>query len=129
MSDTPESVVASIDQHYKEAGLSAAWIVCAANRLYYKDKDGNPQTVIVPGARHHDGVMAPIRCLCLGKGPSDPVTLATLDDNFIGEDQGFIDQHGHFYSRHEAWIVAERNGQIKHPTGWLHGRLHSENLY
>ena len=48
-------------------------------------------------------------------------------------DHGFVDQHGVFMSRGEAWRVAQAAGQIIHPTacglglyGW---RLYSEGLY
>ena len=94
------------------------YIVCAAMR-----QDG----FIVAGARHFDTVMrATILALKLG--------------NTLWE-QGFIDQFGKFYTREEAWKVADKNGQIRRGTGFESftnprksgigddGVLFSENLY
>ena len=47
-------------------------------------------------------------------------------------EEGFIDQHGKFYSRAEAWPVALRNDQILRyelDSKWQTGSLHSEHLY
>lgn len=97
-------------------------IVCAANRFVLKDGDNPPQTFIVAGARHHDSVMNPvIKALCQEDR-----------DRLEGMQQGFIDQRGNFYSRREAWEIAERNDQIARrcggdgPDGF---GLFSENLY
>lgn len=45
--------------------------------------------------------------------------------------QGFIDQFGNFLDRQEAWVVAEREGQIRNPNvaGGAKGTLYSEHLY
>lgn len=49
------------------------------------------------------------------------------------EDQGFIDQHGVFLSREEAYCVAEEAGQIVRPDACGDGlkgkKLYSEGLY
>lgn len=49
------------------------------------------------------------------------------------EDQGFVDQHGVFMSREEAYRVAEAAGQIIRPTACGEGlagpKLYSEGLY
>lgn len=54
--------------------------------------------------------------------------LHRLDDN-----QGFVDQHGVFMSREEAWKVAAAAGQIVRPeacgTGLDGPKLYSEGLY
>jgi hypothetical protein len=55
-------------------------------------------------------------------------------DAFCGDpvDQGFLDQHGVFLSRTEAWKVAEAAGQILRRVGGDDangGTLFSENLY
>lgn len=55
---------------------------------------------------------------------------------------GFVDQHGGFHTREEAWVIADKNGQIRRPFGFeTHygncrpanvgdsGLLFSENLY
>ena len=54
--------------------------------------------------------------------------LHRLDDN-----QGFVDQHGVYMDRREAFLVAEAAGQIVYPEGCGSGlegkRLYSEGLY
>ncbi len=91
--------------------LSKPRIVCAAN-LY---DDG---TLIV-GARHFDSTMRRI--------------IESINPDWhhwrsIGHEQGFIDQHGKFYSREDAWEIAFDNGQIIRDCG-CDGTLFSENLY
>lgn len=91
-------------------------IVSAANRY---------GSVIVPSARHYD--------------PSMHKLIEYIGRNFLvemarigGEEQGFIDQHGAFLSRTEAWKVAEAAGQIIYRCGGDDsngGTLYSENLY
>lgn len=44
-------------------------------------------------------------------------------------EQGFIDQYGNFYTREEAYFVAEENGQIIKKCGGDRVSLFSENLY
>ncbi|MDN4573718.1 hypothetical protein DBB29_09035 [Pandoraea cepalis] len=84
-------------------------IVCAANRKRFTDE-------IVLGIRHWDAFMRrEVR-----ETEGDPV------------DQGFIDQHGNFLSRTEAWKVAEATGQIIRRCGGDKadgGTIYSENLY
>lgn len=84
-------------------------IVCAAMQM----KDGH----IIPGIRHFS-----------------PEMRSTLREIY-GEKyhlkvakQGFVDQYGKFYNREDAWIVAEKNGQIKYQVS-TPGTLYSENLY
>ena len=83
-----------------------AKIVCAANR----DEDGR----IVLGIRHWDDFMR-----CMGLAPK--------------AEQGFVDQYGKFYTREDAWLLAEDQGQIIRRVGGDmvkgEGRLYSENLY
>ena len=49
------------------------------------------------------------------------------------EDQGFVDQHGIYMSREEAYKVAEAAGQILYPDACGQGldgpKLYSEGLY
>lgn len=51
----------------------------------------------------------------------------------LDEDQGFVDQHGVFMSREEAYQVALAAGQIVRPYACGHGlngpKLYSEGLY
>lgn len=106
--------------------LSKPRIVCAANRNSYSGE-------IAIGVRHfcpimHENVM--LRCKVLGKDPMD-----TKDEHAMAwrtSEQGFIDQHGKFYNRQEAWKIAEENGQILRSCGGdsaYDGTLYSENLY
>lgn len=55
--------------------------------------------------------------------------LAQMSTDGRDTEQGFIDQHGNFYSREEAWKIAQANGQIIRRVGGDEGRLFSENLY
>lgn len=88
--------------------LSPPRIVCAAVQL----KGG----LVVPGARHLDMTMRLI-IASLGVG------------SMQGSRQGFIDQHGQFYTREEAWPIAEARGQIVKRVPGAQGKLFSENLY
>lgn len=49
------------------------------------------------------------------------------------EDQGFVDQHGVYMSREEAWIVAKAADQVTNPEACRLGldgmKLYSEGLY
>ena len=53
--------------------------------------------------------------------------------NRLDADQGFVDQHGKFMGRHEAYTVAMLAGQIVYPAACgqdLDGpKLYSEGLY
>ena len=83
-------------------------IVCAANR--------HKQTKqVILGIRHWDGY---IRVQCLD-----------YDYDYSYYEQGFIDNKGNFLTREEAWVVAEREGQIIRRVGGDKGVLYSENLY
>lgn len=82
-------------------------VVCAAIR----DATGQ----VVCGARHFDpGMHRAIGCLMGFTKPWE---------------QGFIDQHGEFLTREEAFVIAGDAGQIIRRVGGDSGRLFSENLY
>lgn len=96
-------------------------IVCAAI------KNINDDTVIC-GPRHGN-------CLNLA---------VKISKNYNCKDwiMGFVDQDNNFYTREQAWKIADRNGQIKRPRGFEKdysnarqpnagddGILFSENLY
>ena len=57
----------------------------------------------------------------------------TFDEGALKDhEQGFIDQHGAYLSRTEAWPIAEAAGQILKRCGGDDtdgGTLYSENLY
>lgn len=108
--------------------MSAPRIVCAAVRR----TDG----CIVAGPRHFDQTMW---CQILGVTPE---TFRGIQSGGVGREedlpavklwqgaeQGFIDQHGNFYTREEAWRLAERGKQIAFDDDWQRGSLHSEHLY
>jgi len=84
-------------------------VVCAACK--------SSKGTIVAGARHCDSVMRPIMF------PDHKRTGEWSD--FI---QGFIDQHGTFLTREEAYVIAKKNNQIRHPEIG-ENVLYSEHLY
>ena len=89
-------------------------IVCAACKW---DAACTP-SIVIPSARHFDGRMHAL--------------VEALGLQSREETQGFIDQHGTFYNRKDAWLIAEANGQIVKRVGGdgLHrAGLFSENLY
>jgi hypothetical protein len=85
------------------------WIVCAAIR----NKEGRT----ICGARHYCNFMR------------EQIEVSGGYDPWYEDEQGFIDQYGNFYTREEAWIVAEENGQIRRRIEGNDGTLFSENLY
>jgi hypothetical protein len=88
-------------------------VVCAAIKL--PDVD----TPII-GPRHYDAVMHDTIIL-------EPPEL--IEAWRHEAEQGFIDQHGHFLTREEAWSIAEAAGQIIRRVIGDGQRLYSENLY
>lgn len=94
-------------------------IVCAANREAGTD-------LHITGPRHWDGTMT--AQFHMVKGHCEE----TLNRIPKFKEQGFIDQHGEFLNRQEAWKVAEAAGQIIRRVGGDEangGTLYSENLY
>lgn len=93
-------------------------IVCAANR--FELKTGG--TIIIPGARHYSPDMANVLDLIRDKLVSDYVH---------GDNQGFIDQWGEYFTRKEALIIATHAGQINtvRKKGFPEDVLFSEDLY
>lgn len=85
-------------------------VVCAAN-LY---EDG----LMLIGARHWDTQM---------HLQADRIGFVRKEHG--AEQQGFIDQHGKFMTREEAWVVAWNAGQIIRRCGGDDRCLYSENLY
>lgn len=84
-------------------------IVCAALKL--------PNGTLILGARHYDQAM---------------INTARLlgFDRIPNPEQGFIDQHGKFLTREEAWPIACASHQvIRRVGGNDQGQLFSENLY
>lgn len=91
--------------------LSPSRIVCAAIRF----KDG----LVLSGPRHFDLHM-------------HAILERVGTKHCLREEEGFIDQHGNFFTRHDAWLIANANGQILYRCGGDEtngGTLYSENLY
>lgn len=86
-------------------------VVCAAIMSY----DGD----IVLGIRHFSPDMRKQLDLRVDKAKF-------LSHNDV--QQGFVDQWGNFLTREEAWIIADRQGQIVRDVS-TPGELFSENLY
>lgn len=83
-------------------------IVCACNR------DSNGKLYL--GVRHY----------C-------PAMRAAMDELMTTEqlqaEQGFIDNYGNFLTREEAFVIAEKRGQIINERPFVRGKLFSEDLY
>lgn len=109
---------------HKQKGWKLPRIVSAANEIIYRDQTGQVKKLIVAGARHCDQVMGGVTMALEARHGTLPGT-----EVFVDEDQGFIDNFGNYWTRYEAWTIAEFHGQITERMGWLTGRLHSENLY
>ncbi|RYG61834.1 MAG: hypothetical protein EON60_02010 [Alphaproteobacteria bacterium] len=89
-------------------------IVSAASRL----SDG----LVIASPRHSDATfVAIVERLAAAEGRHP------LED--AADVQGFIDQYNTFYTREEAWLIADAQGQIANPGNWGTGVLYSENLY
>ena len=56
-------------------------------------------------------------------------TVARSEEYWEDAVQGFVDERGNFLTREEAWIVAEKAGQIIRRVGGDGTKLFSENLY
>lgn len=94
-------------------------IVCAANRHIFSH-------FIVLGIRHFDDHM--IQQIDL-KRECNPNEGGDQDWRW---EQGFVDQHGKFLDRNQAWQIAQAAGQIIRSVGGdtaNGGTLYSENLY
>ncbi len=87
-------------------------VVCAAVQY------SNGITLVAP--RHFDAVMRDQyhRFFTQGTAPREQDGV-----------QGFLDQHGEFLTREEAWLIAEKSGQIIRRVGGDGKKLFSENLY
>lgn len=109
-------------------GLSKPRIVCAAIR---SSIDGS----IIIGARHYDSHMQAVLLKhreCSDNGGEiyeTPWRGSKRKSQHEDMEQGFIDQHGNFYTRESAWVVAVENNQIIRSISGCEGTLYSENLY
>jgi hypothetical protein len=108
-----------------ETELSLPRITCAAIQNELGD--------IIVGARHYDVHMREQlnqikRFHDLTKLFSHHV-YTNYWDNHDSIKQGFVDQHGKFYDRKSAWVIAKDRDQIIRIIPGSEGRLYSENLY
>lgn len=87
------------------------YVVCAALSL---DLD------VILGPRHFDSTM---------RLAIDLLDLLGYDRDWSKAEQGFVDQHGVFMTRQEAYQVAVEAKQIRRPEGGPVGVLYSEHLY
>lgn len=101
-------------------------IVCAAIRHTGTVRG---QRLIITGARHYDQIMR-ANILALFHHVMDRETAREMADHegWYACEQGFIDNKGEFLTREQAWIIAEKAGQIRKVTGTA-GTLYSEDLY
>lgn len=76
-------------------------------------KDG----LVVPGARHFSPDMRAVLKRIYGEGYHLQVSQ-----------QGFINSHGEFLNREDAWVIATKQMQIYRELNTF-GTLYSENLY
>lgn len=88
-------------------------IVCAACRC---------QGIVILGPRHWDAAM------------HRTATQIFFSEGYskLEWEEGFVDQHNVFFTREEAWMMAEASGQIIYRCGGdtrSGGTLYSENLY
>lgn len=93
-------------------------IVCAANR--FELKSGG--YLVVPGTRHYSKDMAEVL---------DQLKDKLVTDHVSGNNQGFVDQWGEYFTREEALIIATHAGQINtvRTKGYPLDVLFSEDLY
>lgn len=106
--------------------MNSRWIVCAATKI----TSNQGKEILLVGPRHWD------RTMHLQYGLIDDSHNIQYRD-YEKDEQGFIDQHGLFLTREEAWTIAQENGQIKRRVGGdervvageTKYRLFSENLY
>ena len=93
-------------------------IVCAANR--FKLKDGGE--LVIPGTRHYSKDMALVL---------DQMRDKVVSEQVYGDDQGFLDQWGNYFTRKEALIIATHAGQIntRRVKSGPADTLFSEDLY
>nr|AAK64582.1 hypothetical protein [Vibrio cholerae MO10]AAL59743.1 unknown [Vibrio cholerae] len=126
-------------QRWYSANASKPYIVSSAMRLngpFYFGKHYLPYYVI-PSARHwdimshHSSAMFKA-ALVAGKVRTTNRKFINLRMAFACAEQGFVDQHGRFYSRKRAMRVMKLTGQWEMRRGYLddYGEAaYSEHLY
>lgn len=90
-------------------------VVCAAIR--------HEQTgLIICGARHYDALMR-AQILAISEW------VVARARGYYACQQGFVNNKGEFMTRDEAWVIAEKAGQLRPHPSMRPGTLHSEDLY
>ncbi|UGL62196.1 putative anti-restriction nuclease [Escherichia phage JLBYU50] len=93
-------------------------IVCAANKYILN----NGKELIIPCVRHANPVLSAQLNVLKDAGLIDK--LFCLPDN-----QGFIDQYYNWWSRKDAYIIADNAKQINYERNGHNSELFSEGLY
>lgn len=92
-----------------------------------------PTGLIVVGARHFDKLMRAQIFALQGYDMKNSASGQWEDmsstEDWKDLDQGFIDNHGDFLTRQEAWYLANMNNQIRFTEYSAEGMLFSESLY
>jgi hypothetical protein len=103
--------------------LSPPRIVCAANKHPHSQE-------IAIGIRHFCPLMRlNISMMCSNRQVDSMTGEDEYSLGWINSEQGFVDQHGVFYTRKAAWKIADANGQIFRDKDKCAGDLYSEHLY
>jgi hypothetical protein len=105
--------------------MSDQWIVSAACRVEFLFED-QVTVMVLCSPRHWDTTFRTALEM-IQEDKHKPTSMT----------QGFIDQFGNFLTREEAWVIAEKNGQIRFRCGGdeflrdgkIINKLFSENLY
>lgn len=104
-------------------------IVCSGMLITVKEKQ-----LIIPSVRHFDNLIhrliPVVKVYFKQKYPE--LSIDDIKHAISIAEQGFIDRHGKFHTREEAWKIATPAGQIKRHVGGDSqngGTLYSENLY
>lgn len=93
-------------------------IVCAANKYILT----TGEELVVPCVRHANPVLSQQIKVLMDAG--------LLEKGWcLPDDQGFIDQYYNWWSREDAYIIAEAANQINHERNGHHRDLFSEGLY
>lgn len=103
---------------YDEETYAQRVIVCAANKYILT----TGEELVVPCVRHTNPVLSQqIKVL---------MDVGLLEKGWcLPNDQGFIDQYYNWWSREDAYIIAEAANQINHERNGHQRDLFSEGLY
>lgn len=93
-------------------------IVCAANKYLLK----SGVELIIPCVRHANPVLSLQLAAMKEAGMIDKMSCSP-------KDQGFIDQYYNWWSREDAYIIAQAAHQIDHDRNGHDTELFSEGLY